>query len=484
MRNNENQIRTNLGYNIAYQILILIVPFITAPYVSRVLHPEGVGTYSVTTAIVKYFWMFALLGMSNYGNRRIASVRDNADKLSCEFTNLFFFQLTFSLTATILFIVYIFTFGFVRYDRVIVAQIPYILSAVFEVSWFFYGTEQFKFMVLRNAAIKLLTMLSVFVFVKSASDIWIYVLINSLSLLFGQLCLWPFLLKQIKFTGLKKKEVIKHLKPNLVLSVSVIAVSVYILMDKIMIEALSERAQVGFYENTEKILNMCIGIVGAIGSVMLPRITYLMSKNEGQQVRDYLSKSMRYIMLLAIAISFGIAGIAKEFSIVYYGNEFAVCGITISLVSIAIVFYSWENILKTQYLLPSSKDEIFVKGTIVAAALNLIVNALLIPRFGAVGAVVGTIMAQCGAAFYETLKIKKELPIKEYIIGLIPGLFAGLIMMFTCRLIGNALGPKIITILSQVCIGGIVYVILLGTYLYKRDDELVLSIYNRIKKNK
>ena len=479
----KNKLKVNILYNTVYQILILLVPFITSPYVSRVLHPEGLGTYSVTTAIAKYFWMFALLGMANYGNRTIAKARGPKEIISSTFWNLFFFQLIIGIIASSAFFLYIIIWGYQKYNIVILCQIPYLMAAVFEVSWFFYGTEQFRLMVVRNSAIKIATMISVFMFVRTENDVWIYALINTLSLLLGQLCLWPFVLKSTVFVKPNWTIVKSHLKPNIVLLVSVVAVSIYTLMDKIMIELLSYRAEVGYYENAEKILNMCDGIVGSIGAVMLPRISYLVGNNDISKVKEYLSKSMKYVMMLAIGISFGMAGISKEFAVVFFGVEFEKCGTLIAVICIAVLFYSWENILRTQYLLPNDKDKIFVKGTIYAALSNLILNALFIPHLGALGAVIGTVGAQIAAAFYQSFKVRRELPINQYIKGLFPSAFVGVLMISLCRGLASLFGTQIWTIAIQVLIGSILYVVLMAIILYKENDQMIMSIIQKIKKN-
>ena len=237
-------VKKNIFYNMGYQILILIVPFITSPYVSRVLGPEGLGTYSVTTAIVKYFTLFALLGMTNYGNRTIAKNKDSKEKLSVTFWNLYYFQLMSSTIVLIAYIMYLISAGIDNYGLVSLCQIPYMLSSVFEVSWFFYGMENFKGIVTRNAIVKILTTIAVFAFVKGRGDAWIYVLINSLSLLMGQLCLWPFVFKYVFFEKPNWSIIRSHFKPNCILMISVIAVSIYTLMDKIMIEWMTSSTEV------------------------------------------------------------------------------------------------------------------------------------------------------------------------------------------------------------------------------------------------
>ena len=323
-------VKKNIIYNISYQILILIVPFITSPYVSRVLGPEGLGTYSVTTAIVKYFTLFALLGMSNYGNRTIAKNKDSKEKLSVTFWNLYYFQLISSSTVLMMYIIYLLVVGIDNYGLVSLCQIPYMLSCVFEISWFFYGMENFKGIVTRNTVVKILTTIAVFAFVKERGDAWIYVLINSLSLLMGQLCLWPFVFKYVSWKKPNWSIIRSHFKPNCILMISVIAVSVYTLMDKIMIEWMTTTTEVGYYENTEKIVAIANNAAGAVGAVMLPRVSNLRASGSDDKVLSYISKSMKYIMLIAVALAFGIAGVSKSFSVIYYGKEFERCGTLLS----------------------------------------------------------------------------------------------------------------------------------------------------------
>ena len=481
---NQKKLLNNVAYNVVYRVLILIVPFITAPYISRILRPEGLGLYSVTTAIAKYFWMFGLLGMANYGNRQIAAVRDDQAELSRTFSNLFYFQLIVSSIMTLLFIAYVFLIGYSHYGIAIICQIPYLFSAMFEISWYFSGTEQFRSMVIKNSIIKISTLVAVFILVKKEEDVWIYVLINTLSLVAGQIALWPLMLRQVKFTKPEFKQITKHLRPNLILMISVVAVSIYVLMDKIMIEWLSGKAHVGYYENTEKILNMTTSIVGAIGMVMLPRMTYMISNNEKDKAQTFLTKSMRYVMTFAIAITFGIAGIAKEFSVIYFGDKFAICGTTIMIVSAAIALYSWENTLKTQYLLPKKKDKVFVKGTVSAAICNLCLNLILIPKLGVIGAVIGTVGAQAAAAGYESFSVRKEIPIKKYFMDLVPEICFGAIMFIICRGIGILLGTKWHVLFIQIVVGSLVFMALTYVYYSRLNDELLLKFKNKLVRRK
>lgn len=464
-------LKKNLLYNVSYQILILIVPFITSPYVSRVLGPEGLGYYSVTTAIAKYFYLFALQGMANYGNRTIAKHKEDKEILSTTFWNLFYYQLIVSSIALTVYLIYSFTFGTAAYGIVSLCQIPYVLSAAFEVSWFFYGMECFKSIVLRNTCIKIITAASVFLFVRVRSDAWVYVLINALSLLVGQICLWPFLRKYVVWKRPQWNLIRSHFKPNCVLMISVIAVSIYTLMDKIMIEWLANKTEVGYYENAEKMFTIAISITGAIGAVMLPRLSNLYQSKKENQAKEYIDKSMKYIMIIAIALAFGIASVSDPFSVLYFGTEFERCGILIMYLAPAILFYTWSNIIRSQYLLPNDMDSVFVVATALAAVGNFIINRIFIPVYGALGAVIGTVGAQLFELCYTSFCVRNRLPLKKYILDILPLLMIGVAMFVCTKWVGKFLGITIISLMVQIGVASFVYISLVGIYLYLVRDE-------------
>ena len=477
-----DNVKKNIFYNMGYQILILIVPFITSPYVSRALGPEGLGTYSVTTAIVKYFTLFALLGMTNYGNRTIAKNKDSKERLSVTFWNLYYFQLMSSTIVLIAYVIYLISAGIDNYGLVSLCQIPYVLSSVFEVSWFFYGMENFKGIVTRNAVVKILTTIAVFIFVKGRGDAWVYVLINSLSLLIGQLCLWPFIFRYVSFKKPNWSIIRSHFKSNCVLMISVIAVSIYTLMDKIMIEWMTTTTEVGYYENTEKIVAIANNAAGAVGAVMLPRVSNLRASGNDDKVLSYIGKSMKYIMLIAVALAFGIAGVSESFSIVYYGKEFEKCGTLLMAISPAIIFYAASNILRNQYLLPKDMDRVFVTATVAASVLNFVLNAIFIPMYGALGAVIGTVGAQFGELTYQVLKTRKELPIKKYVFDVFSYICFGIVMLFICKKIEVIKGVSVTSLIMQIMVGAVAFVIMASIYFTITRDELFEGIIDEIRK--
>lgn len=256
-------IKRNLVYNITYQILVIILPFITAPYISRVLGAHNVGVYSYTQAFANYFYLFAMLGVMNYGNRTIAAVRDDLEELKRNFWEIFSFQFFAGILVSIAYIFY--CIYFVAENRLIYyVQFFYVISGVFDVNWFCFGLEKFKFTTIRSVLVRLGMVAAIFLFVKERFDLAVYTAILSVGNLIAAFAIWPFVLKYLGFKRPALEGILKHLRPNLILFFPVIAVSIYHLMARLMLGSFSTEEEVGFYTYAERITQIPNSIVLAL----------------------------------------------------------------------------------------------------------------------------------------------------------------------------------------------------------------------------
>ncbi|MBB5266379.1 O-antigen/teichoic acid export membrane protein [Catenibacillus scindens] len=474
-------VKKNLAYNIVYQILVVILPLITAPYISRCLGATAVGIYSYTNSVAYYFLLFAMLGISNHGNRCVAAVRDNKKKLSKTFTSIFLLQLTTFLIAIFLYIVY--CVCIVRDNKLIAfLQLLYVASGLFDISWLFFGLEQFKITVTRNILIKLFTVICMFIFVHNPNDLWKYTLIMSAGTFLSQLYLWRYVKKYIRICKVKLGDVLENFKPVLILFVPVLAYSIYRVMDKIMLGNMSTYEQVGFYNNAEKIVNIPMGVITALGTVMLPRMSNIIARGESSKTVQYIRLSIKLVTLISSAIAFGLMGVSNVLAPVFFGKDFAACSSIIALLSITVFFISWANVIRTQYLVPKHYDKIYLTSTITGAVVNLLINSLMIPHFGANGAAIGTIFAEFSVMFIQMVLVRKQLPIFKYIFTYIPVLISGVIMMIVVNCIGFALELNIITLVIQIAVGAIFFSIAVMAFFIISKDELIR--YNKFRKLK
>lgn len=452
-------IKKNLIYNIFYQLLVILIPLITTPYISRVLGANKIGVYSYAYSIAYYFVLFIMLGLNNYGNRTIASIRDDKYKRSKNFIGIYLMQLITGLVCNILYIFYCFFIS--KNTTISLALGLYVFSGIFDINWFFFGMEKFKLTVIRNTIIKIITTACIFIFVKSSEDILIYSIILSLGTLISQVVLWSYLPKYIYPVKIKIDDILIHIKPNLYLFLTVIGVSLYKTMDKIMLGYMCPKQQLGFYESAEKIINIPIAMVTSLGTVMLPRMTNLKSKKDDKTFNKYMENSIIFAMFSSSIMCFGIMGVSKIFIPLFYGEGFETCIDLYLILLPSCLFLAFGNVIRTQFILPNKMDKIYIISAFVGAIINMVLNLILIPKFYAVGAAIGTLFAEASVCIYQMVKVKKYLPIKKYLrksfIFIVIGIIMFVILFNTNLIIDN----KLLMLLANILYGGIIYFSLL-----------------------
>ena len=470
---------SNFLYNSVYQILLIILPLITTPYISRVLEADGVGTYSYTYSIAYCLALVGMLGVNNYGNRTVAALQNDRKKRSTAFWNIVTLQMLTTAIMVVVYCVYLVWFCPTEYRLVSWIQLLTVMASFVDVNWFFFGMEKFKLTVMRNAVVRLLTVVAIFMFVKNSSQVWLYTLLMVGGHFISNLIIWPFLKKEIdivkpSFCGMKQ-----HFKQMIVLFIPVIAVTLYNKMDKIMIGLLSNVTQNGFYESTERIITVPMGLITALGTVMLPRMSSLFASGDKGKARGYIRLSMEFVCFMGFALMFGIAGVAKEFSPVFFGTEFTSVGSLIMLISPTIFFKCWANVIRTQYLIPLKYDKPYVISVWIGAVINLIINYALIGRYGAAGAVVGTICAEGAVMIYQTWFVRKKLPIAEYLKDGAAYLIPGIIMFGAVRMVGIHFGVSLLSVVIEVIVGIVTYIGLCMPILLSRHKDMIRHFLRR-----
>lgn len=467
-----NNLKKNLAYQFIYQFLILALPLITTPYTSRVLTPSGVGIYTYTFSVASYFTMAAMTGLAIYGNREIARVKDDLLKRSKCFWEIYAIQVVSALIMIILYAVYLLMFS---QENWVVTAIQYlcVIACLFDINWFFFGMQEFRITVIRNIIIKLAGTALIFLLVKKESDLWLYTAIMAGSTLLSQLAIWPFLTKHVIFRMPRYKEVERHIGPDLLLFLPVISVSVYKTLDKIMIRWLSTMEEVGYYGNAEKIASVPTVLIAAASTVMMPLISNMLFNGKFSEAKTYVNRSMQINQLLGCGMGFGLAGVADTFTPVYFGNGFERCTPVIVCLSIMIPVFSIEQVLRAQYLSPAGKDKGYLLSVTCAAIANVSFNFLLIPQFGAVGAAIGTVIAESTVCGIQMFLVRKDLPIRTYCVQAIPFVVFGLLIYTSVYKIGQCLDDSILTLLIQVLIGGSLYIVLCFGYLLITKSNLL-----------
>lgn len=267
----KKSITRNYIYNVLYQVLIIIVPLITTPYLSRVLGAENIGIYSYTLSITTYFILFGSLGVAMYGQREIAYLQDKKYERSKTFFEILFMRfITLGIALVIFYFSFVTTGDYSTYYKILILEI---IANALDISWFFQGLEEFKKTVLRNSLVKIVSVVFIFILVKTKNNLIEYFIIYVLSNFLGNISLWLYLPKYIEKIKFKELKVLRHIKPTIGLFIPQVAIQIYTVLDKTMIGSIIEdKSEVGFYEQAQKIVKLLLAIATSLGTVMVPRM--------------------------------------------------------------------------------------------------------------------------------------------------------------------------------------------------------------------
>lgn len=473
-------IAKNFLYNLMLQIVTLFMPLITVPYVSRILGKEGVGVYSYTLSIVQYFVILGTLGISMYGNRQIAYVRDDKEKMSKTFWSITFLKI---ITTSIALVVYIFIFGSNKeYGFIYLIQSLNIIAAMIDISWLYMGLEDFKKTVTRNLAVKIICVISIFIFVKNYDDLYKYVLINACMSLFGNIVMWIYIPKVVLRVKIKFTDMRDHLIPALQLFIPQIAIQIYAVLDKTMLGLLSNTGEVGLYEQSQKIVKLVLGLVTSLGVVMLPRMSNTFANGDKEKMNEYLNRSLQGVAYVSIPMAVGLSAISKEFVPWFFGPGFEPVTYLMIILTPILFLIAMSNVLGIQYLLPTNRTKEFTQSVMVGALINIIINLILIPKYKSIGACISTVAAEFGVTIIQYLSLRDNINIEKIAKSILKYTVSSIVMFSCVRFIGMYMGAKIITTIIQAFIGAIIYILIL--LLLKEEINLVAFkyIYTKVRK--
>lgn len=390
----KKSIGINYIYNLSFQILNVILPLITTPYVSRVLGASNLGVYSYTDSLTAFFLLFATLGILNYGSREIARVRDNLEKRATIFWELVIFKFITSIICIIVFVIYFLLFENKNALIYGILSINFITN-ILEIGWFYNGLEQFKTSSLKNSFVKLFGVLLVFALVKDKNDLPMYILCMVLPGLVGNILLWCELRKYIVKVSFKQLKPFKHLKNILVFFIPAVSVQIYHMADKLMLQwILKDNYQNGIYSQAYKIIVVVLAVITSYNAVMFSRMSNLHANKDFTTIDSYLQRSASFIEMLGFAMSVGLFFIAPRFVPVFFGKGYDEVVILIRIFAPMILITGLSNMIGNQCLIPAGQQSKSNVAVVSGSVLNLILNAFLIRWFGAVGASIATVSSE------------------------------------------------------------------------------------------
>ena len=394
----KKSIKKNYAYNVFYQVLTILVPLITTPYISRIIGAEGIGIYSFTYSIAAYFTVLAALGSNTYAKREIAYRQDNIKERSVIFWEIIIFRLVSTIICLILYSIVII---YSNNKVIALIQMVYIVNVFFDITWYFQGVEDFGKVTLINTIVKLINVLFIFIFIKNQNSLLLYIAGLAIIPTLGNVISWVLLKNNITTINLKQLKPLRHLKATIQLFIPTVAAQIYLLLDKVMLGFFTTTSfENGYYEQSQKIIKICWTFITTFALVIAPRIAFLYKKNDIKTMKKYLNKSFNAIWLLSLPIAFGLFSISSNFVPWFFGDEFAKVAILLKIFSWIVIPIGISSVIGLPYLITINKIKPYTISVIVGAIINIILNIVLMPKMYSIGAAISSLIAEIIVASY------------------------------------------------------------------------------------
>lgn len=456
----QKSLKLNYIYNVSYQVLSLITPLITTPYVSRVLGADGIGDYSFTASVVTYFSMVAVLGTLTYGNREISYLQDDRkarSKLFWEIELLSFLSTGICTAAYLIFLLFCDRSRFSLYA----IQTISIVCVAFDIAWLLQGMEEFGKVMFRNMLFKVINIVFIFTAVRDKDDLFLYVAGMVLLALASNLLIWFYLPQYIDRPVWKELHPMRHLKPTLALFIPSVAMSIYTVFDKTMIGLFSNNFENGYYEQALKISKTALTLVTALGAVMIPRMGYYFNQKNMDKVKELTYQSYNFVWFLGVPLSFGLIGISQNLVPWFYGKGYDKINVLLPILGLLIIIIGLSNVTGIQYFVTTKRERLLTATVIIGAVVNFICNLILIPKLYSIGASIASVAAEAVITLTQLYFIRNELSFTRIMAQSVKYLLAGACMLLVLFFENHYLSPSVLHSCIMIFSGAIVYFIAL-----------------------
>lgn len=459
-----------------YTVANILFPFVTSIYVSRILLPVGVGKVASAQNIVSYFVTLAALGLPSYGVREFAKVRDNKAERDKLFTELLLLNIISTTLAVVGFFVLVFiNAGFNGEWALYGACGLAIFFNYLNIDWMYKGLEEYGYITGRSLAIKGISLLALFLFVKTRQDYVAYALISSLATggnyVFNVIYARKFV--KIRLSGIK---LIKHLKPVLLIACIIFLSSIYNKIDVTMLNMMATDESVGYYSYAQKTVNMVLTMANAVTAALLPRLSYYYD-NDREGFYRLLDKGFQILCFMTLPLAVGMALVAPQAVEFLYGEAFEPAVLTIRLMCPLILIKGFGDLFCYQLVYSTKSEKIILPASASASVINIITNAALIPTLLQNGAVIASVFSELVTNAVQFIYMKKKVKFTINMKALAKGLISTAVMTLSVYIIMQFKLQNTIGLILEILCGVIAYT---AVNLVMKNT-LIFEIVNKVK---
>lgn len=473
----QKSLAKNSIYNIIYTVANILFPFATSIYVSRILLPAGVGKVASAQNIASYFITIAALGLPSYGVREFAKIREKKDKRNKLFTELLLLNIISTTLAVIgFFLLVLANSGFNNEWSLYTACGLAIGFNYLNIDWMYQGLEEYGYITGRSLLIKGLSLLALFLFVKTKDDYVTYALISSLAT-GGNYIFNVIHARKFISIDLSRIELKNHIKPVLLIACIIFLSSIYNKIDVTMLNILATDESVGYYTYAQKTVNMVLTMSNAVTAALLPRLSYYYDNNRAGFYK-LLDKGFQVLCIMTLPLSVGMALVAPQAVEFLYGEAFEPAVLTIRLMCPLILIKGFGDLFCYQLVYSTKSEKIILPASASASVINIITNAALIPTLLQNGAVIASVFSELVTNAVQFIYMKKKVKFTINMKALTKGLISTAVMTLSVYIIMQFKLPNIISLLSEILVGVIVYI----TVNLVMKNSLILETVQKVKR--
>ena len=475
----QKSLLNNIKYSIFTQMVCLITPLITAPYIARVFNAELIGDYSYVYANSSYFVLLESLGLVLYGTIKIAKIRDNIIEKSILFWEIFWLKCILMILSSVLYCVFFISLGEKNLEQLYFLMLMNIFANGIDTVWFLNALEEFKVTAIRTVVIRLVNVILIICFVNDVSDLLRYALITQATLLFSSIILLPLSFKQVVWIPIEELNMLKHISKSMSYLVPGLVNIIFSSADKSILGGFSKITyEVGVYEQANKVSQMGIGLISSISNVILPRSAYLFANVKKQDsANSFMMKTVNGAAFVSCSFVFEIFATANQFIPAFFGDGYEKSVIILQILCINVLTAVMGNFIAHQCLIARNKQTEYNIAILIGATVNLILNVVLVNRYLSEGVAASSAFSGgivLGLILFYTNDI---LPLKNFAKMIWKYLFAGFFMIASVCMLSVDCNIWL-SLLGKTFLGFIVYIICL---IFLRDN-FVMEVISRVKR--
>lgn len=475
----------NMSLNLLRTVMGLAFPLITYPYITRVLGVENVGKYNFAASIVGYMALLAGFGITSYAEREGARIRDDKNRMASFVEQIFSISLLTTLIAYIVLVCVLLFSGKTSklnsYAVLILIQSVTVLGTTLGVDWVNTVYEDFAYITVRTIAFQILSIILMFIFVRTSNDLYKYAVISVIASIGASVCNFFYCRKYVRLRPTQNINLKKHIQPLVTFFCSNLTTTIFLNSDQTMLGIMCGDYYVGLYAIAVKIYTILKSVFTSILVVVLPRISNLDGTDRKQDRRRLAEYTLKIVFLIVIPMAIGIYAIAENAVLLVAGPEYLEGISSLKILSVSLLASALASYMTYIHVVPGGHEKILLVSSTVSAAVNLILNFCVIPIWKHNGAAMTTFLAEAIGFIIKFLYIRPEMNYKSIIKMLFQTCTAGVLMLFAVRLLSLIGLPLIVATVVDVLGGGAVY--FLALFLMKNEVvvEVMKNISNRVK---